>query len=128
MLPIPHSLLNLVYDLLNYQLLKNEPVFEEKSVHELLWGYNDTLLFDAEYIINEINIFLKKHDLNGTLHIPDVNPLIHLQVICYDLVLCLLQYSSHFAIALEAGNIEVNNASWDCFGGRVFGTSPKTAQ
>ena len=96
MLPIPHLLLNLVYDLLNSQLLKSEPVFEEKSVHELLWGYNDTLLLDAEHIINIINKFLKNHGLNRTLDIPDVNPLIHLQVICYDLVLCLLQYSSHF--------------------------------
>ena len=82
MLPIPPLLLHLTFDFLNSQLLKSEPVFEEKSVHELLWGYNDTLLLDAEYVINKINTFLKTYDHNGTLHIPDVNPLIHLQVIC----------------------------------------------
>lgn len=62
------------------KLLEKEKLFPARSIHKLLWGYDDFFLDSLANITAAINEQLKKHGFIP-LPIPPINPFVKLQVL-----------------------------------------------
>ena len=61
------------------KFLEQEKVFPARSVHELLWGYDDLILTTLDNLTMVLNRDIKKYGLKFP-NVSSVNPLIKLQV------------------------------------------------
>lgn len=79
-LAVPSFELSIILSEINSFLNEiNDQVFAARTVHELLWGYEDPILGDLKNFTLKLDKALKEHGFNFT--IPSVNPIIKLQVL-----------------------------------------------
>jgi hypothetical protein len=75
LLPPPYPLV--IKPIIN-AFLEKEKVFPARSIHKLLWGYEDFFLASLHNLTIVLNEQFKEHKFK--FHIPPVNPFVKLQV------------------------------------------------